>query len=189
MMPQHQQPPSLFPTSADPKTWDHWPQIQSYIHLTQEDIDLIEASKDLLIACKPTIITKTVDALLNEPFIRPIAYRESTRERLEGVVNYYVDSLLAPRIDDDYIATRTHIGQTHIRVKVAPEWVQATCTLASAFANMSTSISSVWAGAPTLPVPSAGHVIRKMRTAATGWCSPPTGPCTWPSTWGATKCA
>jgi diguanylate cyclase (GGDEF)-like protein len=118
-----------FPIASDPKAWDHWPQLQSYVHLTQHDVDQMTAARDVLMQHKQTIITKTVDALFEEPFLRHIADKESTRERLEGVIQYYLESLLSPKIDDDYIATLTRIGRVHVQVHLPPEWVQATCIL------------------------------------------------------------
>ena len=120
---------AIIPLPTPSAGWSHWPHIQSYIGLTQQDIDLLCSAKDFFLAHKQELIDETCDALLTQPFLKQIAQRESTRPRLAQVVDYYIDSLLSPRIDDAYIASRARIGQTHIRVHVPPEWVQATAIL------------------------------------------------------------
>ncbi|MBA3825205.1 MAG: globin-coupled sensor protein [Ktedonobacterales bacterium] len=109
-----------------PRHWSHWREIQAYVGLTHEDLRLLTDAREWFITHQKVLNDAIVSALYSQQSLEVVAHRESTRQRLADVVDFYLETLIQPTIDDAYIATRLKIGQTHIRVNLPPEWVQAT---------------------------------------------------------------
>ncbi len=116
-------------SASSPQSQWNWREIQDYVGLTQEDLQLLYDARDFFAQHQKELVDATCDALLTQPTLQVIARRESTRERLAGVVVYYLDSLIKPVLDDAYIESRAKIGRTHVRVNLPQEWVQATVIL------------------------------------------------------------
>ena len=114
------------PSISLPAQWNHWREIQAYVGLTQEDNRLLHAARPWFVEHKQELNDAIVNALYAQPSLAVVAKRESSRQRLAEVVDFYLETLITPVIDEAYIATRLQIGRVHIRVQLPPEWVQAT---------------------------------------------------------------
>jgi hypothetical protein len=95
---------------------------KSYLDLTPEDEGRLRDAHPLLQGEAPQIIDRFYEFLLSQEHTRKILSQPGLIERLEDLQTTYFRRLTSGTYDLAYFENRLHVGQTHYRIGLAPEW-------------------------------------------------------------------
>lgn len=97
-----------------------------YMGYTSSQVKRLQAMAPLVESVLDDVLENVLDHLMLQPEMVQLANASSTRERLKKVFGDYFRSLLTGNIDDQFLAMRKRMGQTHHHYAVPVVWFLAT---------------------------------------------------------------
>lgn len=97
----------------------------AYAGVTEQTLGMIATWKDEAIAHAPELADRFYDHLQQFSITNEILHKNSSVERQRPILMGYFASLFDGKIDDEYIAGRTTIGNVHDRVGLGPLYYAA----------------------------------------------------------------
>lgn len=94
----------------------------AYLDITQADLQLMSAQRDLFLAQAGEVVENFYQRLLGFSYLKELIDRNSTVEKLKSVQKEYFISLTDAAIDDNYIKRRLIIGKKHQQIGLYPKW-------------------------------------------------------------------
>jgi len=94
----------------------------AYLGITDQDLEVLARLRPVLEDQADALVDAFYRHLLTFPRTRHVLRDDAVRKRLMGLQREYLLSLAGPEIDEEYIARRRIIGETHERVGLEPRW-------------------------------------------------------------------
>ncbi|MFM1653676.1 methyl-accepting chemotaxis protein [Brevibacillus sp. B_LB10_24] len=93
-----------------------------FLQISKEDVQHLGKVQDLMDEYAERITKRHYELLAQIPAMRQIIDDHSSWERLHATFVEYLKSVPRVAFDEEYIRSRTKVGEVHSRIQLAPEW-------------------------------------------------------------------
>lgn len=100
-----------------------------YIGITEEDLEFLSEQKEHFKAIAEAVVDQLYDRISQNPELIKIIHTYSSIERLKEIQRWYFMTMVAGKIDMEYIEKRLAIGNLHSRIGLTTEWYLGTYML------------------------------------------------------------